>query len=317
MQKNVKYRDLSKLKRYAKSLTFAVFLFVTALPACAPKVDMRTLNSQVQSAVKEGEFLIEEGKMEEGVKMIQMAQQFHPDDPRINTILEKVPSETLKGLSEDSMLGFNKKGLRAPHKASVLEKVLWYIPDRIKDAVDMFTVEVNVGPQLGAGAWVTRAAQVVAYTGSSAGLGYYQKGGPGGRAESSFDIAVGPVGGTAVAGAKGGLFGPGGVTASAVALHKPSNKLYQDYRDYWGIGGKVGLFVVGVEAEYHPLEIVDFLAGIFLIDWLNDDMATTRRLKYNRVQKDLLKSFGQSLRGMKKEDIEEYKSKYPVAIPEA
>lgn len=316
MQKNAENRDMLKLKKYAKSLAFAALLFLLALPACAPKVDMRTLNNQVRSAVEEGEALIDEGKMEEGVKMIQMVQTFHPNDPKLNAVLDKVPSEILEGLSESSMLGFNKKKLRAPHKASVAEKVLWYFPDRIKDFFDMFTLEVNVGPQIGVGAWVTRAGQAVVYTGSTAGIGFYQKSGPGGRAESSFDIAAGPVGGTVVAGAKGGIFGPGGTTASVVALHKPSEELYQNYRDYWGIGGKLGLIVVGFEAEYHPVEIVDFLAGFVLIDVLNDDMATTRRMKYNRIQKELVKSFGQSLRGMKKNDIEKYKSKYPLLVPE-
>lgn len=316
MQKNVEHPNMSKLKRFAKSLIFASFLFVTALPACAPKVDMRTLNNQVQSAVKEGEALIDEGKIEEGVKMIQMAQTFHPDDPKLNAVLDKVPSETLKGLYENSTLGFNKKKLRAPHKATTAEKVLWYFPDRIKDFFDMFTLEVNVGPQIGVGAWVTRAGQAVAYAGSTAGIGYYQKSGPGMRAEASFDLAVGPVGGTAIAGAKGGLFGSGGMTASVVAVHKPSEELYQGYRDYWGVGGKIGLILVGVEGEYHPVELVDFLAGFFLIDYLNDDMATTRRMKYNRIQKDLVKSFSQSLRGMKEKDIEEYKSNYPLIIPE-
>lgn len=306
------YMSDNLLAKCLKSILFSIILCLLALPSCARHaVDMRTLNNQVQAIVKEAEYLIEDGKIDEGLEFVQMARQLHPDDPKLNSLLDSVPKEKLAALERAPMLGFNKAHMRAMVEPTTLERFAWYIPDRIKDTIDIFGLEVNFGPQIGAGVWATRAVQANAYAGTTAGLGLYQKTGPGGRAESSLDFAIGPAGGTTIAGSKGGIYGYA-TTARALTLHKPSHDLYQEYRDYWAVGGKMGLFFIGFEGEIHPVEIFDWLGGWAGLDPLHDDWATTRKLIYTRAQEGMVKSLFQTVRDAGNEGLEEYKRKYPT-----
>ena len=60
----------------------------------------------------------------------------------------------------------------------------------------------------------------------------------------------------------------------------------------------------------HPLEIADFFAGLFTIDLLNDDLATTNSLKYSSRQEDLIEQFQDMMRELDSEEFEEYQLKY-------
>ncbi|MDD5728046.1 MAG: hypothetical protein PHV59_05725, partial [Victivallales bacterium] len=54
----------------------------------------------------------------------------------------------------------------------------------------------------------------------------------------------------------------------------PNERLYEFYngaRDYWAFGGDLALGFAGSLA-IHPVEIADFLAGIFFIDFKEDDI---------------------------------------------
>lgn len=295
-------------------ITLVLPVIALLFSSCAGTVNYRALNSQVRAVVREANDVIEEGKIEEGIKMLQVVKQIHPNDPAIKKAEKQVPKEQLAALKVDPMLGFNKAQLRAKIIPTTARKVLLYIPDRIKDFIDMVTLDVNVGPQLGAGLWLTRAVQAQAYVGSSLGLGYHQKTLLGFRGENNAELVLGPVGGSAVV---GGSLGLGGMssTLSAIVKHTPSQKIYQEYRDYWALGAKFGFFVIGFEVEYHPLEIFDFLAGFLLIDPLNDDLATTRRLKFNREQRIMMKSLATMTRKAGKKGLEEYAKKYPRIFP--
>jgi hypothetical protein len=47
--------------------------------------------------------------------------------------------------------------------------------------------------------------------------------------------------------------------------------------------------VYGAAADVHPVEIADFLAGFVFVDFLRDDLATTRGLQLTLIDKELLK----------------------------
>jgi hypothetical protein len=284
------------------------------LASCAGSVNLRTLNNQAQTVVKEGQGLIKEGRVEEGIKMLQAAKQLHKEDPTIDAAIRKIPADQAKFLRVDPMLGFNKAHMRAKIVSTTAQRIAWYIPDRIKDLIDMFTADVSFGPQLGAGVWATRAVQGVAYVGATGGYGYHQKTLLGFRGESDVELGIGPVGGSVVAGARAGL-GGAATTLNALALHTPSHPLYQDYRDYWAVGGKVGFFIIGAEVEYHPLEIWDALAGFILMDPLEDDLATSRRLRFTKDQRMIMKTFNQMVRRAGKEDRAKYAKQYPTVFP--
>ena len=289
-------------------------MIAALLSSCSGKVNYGILNFNAQVLAKESQALIKEGKHEEGLKMLQVVKQIHKFDPFIKAIEKEIPEETLESLRIDPVLGFNRKNLRVPIEATTKEKILWYFPDRIKDFVDMVTYEGNVGPQLGLGFWATRAAQAQMFAGTTGGGGYYQKTMVGYRGETNLELVVGPIGASFVAGARAGLGGYAN-TFQTIAFHKPSHPLYQEYRDYWAVGGKLGFIWVGAEVEIHPVEVVDFLAGLFCIDLLNDDLGLSRRLKYTREQKTMMREFNKMLRTAGKKGRTEYLGKYLTIFP--
>ncbi|MCE9501110.1 MAG: hypothetical protein K8R21_11540 [Leptospira sp.] len=287
----------------------ALLIFAVAILAnCSSAPDYKAFNKNLNNLANEAKSLAKTGRPEEAAKIMALIYQMHPDDPIVKEILTSLSPEQREAISESSLLGFNK-AKRAKVEPSTLERVLWYLPDRIFDLIDMFTIEVNLGPQIGGGVWVTRAVQVVAFTGTTGGGGLYQKKQYGLRIEASFELMLGPVGISAVSGIRGGT---GGIdyTARSTFLHTPSKPIYQEYRDYWAIGAKAGLVIIGAEVELHPLEIFDFFAGIALFDPMGDDYATTRALQFSSEQKKNLEDAVESIRKMGEEGQAEYKKQF-------
>ncbi len=299
----------------ATGLALGFLILTLALGACkGVPVRPESMNAQAKDLLNEANLLLKEGKQEEAAKLMRLLQGLHPNDPQLKSLLAGISPERLEAVTPSPWLGFNK-ATRAKVEASTLTKVLLYLPDRILDFIDQVTVYVSAGVQLGAGVWVTRAVQVVAFTGSTVGLGYGQKKMLGGRVETSNELVIGPVGAAYIAGARAGT---GGIdsTAGAIFLHKPSHKLYQEYRDYWGVGAKAGFVILGFEVEYHPVEIFDFLAGLILYDPLNDDLATTRRLRYSDKQEKLMDGLLEMMKASGEEGVKEYQSKFPNVAAE-
>lgn len=283
---------------------FSVILGIVLLGNCASP-DYKAANMHAQNLVGQAEILVKEGKVVEAYKLLDTVKNLHPGDARIQAINNSLTAEQKEAVAESPLLGFNK-AKRAKVDASTGEKIAWYIPDRIFDIIDMFGVEMTVGPQIGGGVWATHALQLNTYTGATVGLGYNQKKQFGFITESRFDISGSVIGTTAVAGAR---VGTGGVdsAATAMVLHTPGQNLYQVYDDYWAIGGRFGLIIVGGKFEYHPIEIVDFLAGLIMLDPMGDDYATTSRLKFTTEQEDNLNALNKALKGG---SIEDYRKEY-------
>lgn len=280
------------------------------LVQCSSTPDLKEVNRGAQNILQEADALMKEGKVAESARLLSVLKQLHPNDKEIQSKLDGLSAEQKKALEDDPWLGFNKSKRAMEEPApDTTTKVLYYIPDRIFDFIDMFSVEGSLGAQLGGGVWFTRALQGVAFVGTTAGIGYYQKKQLGFRTEGSVDLAIGPVGGTAIAGLR---VGTGGIdtTARAIYFHKPSHPLYQEYRDYWAIGGKIGIFFFGLEFEYHPVEIYDFLLGIAVIDPMNDDLATTKRLRFSDAQETYLQTYMTQVSKMNEEKLEEYKKSF-------
>ena len=288
-------------------------IFVLIFCGCSKSISVSALNGNAKDLYSEADKLNEEGKKAEAVKVILMLEDLHPKDEELSNLKKKVfdnVSDAQKSsLERNELLGFNKGYRSYDEESGIFEKIIWYIPDRFFDLVDIFSVEVNIGPQFGVGVWATRAVQAKAFAGGTLGGGYYQKKQIGYRAESSFEYGLGPIGISTVAGAR---LGTGGFdsTLSNEFLAQPSDKIHQEYRDYWGVGGKVGIFYIGAELEIHPIEIADFFAGIFMFDLLNDDLATTNRLKYSSRQSDLIEQYQDMLRELDDDEIEEYNKKF-------
>jgi hypothetical protein len=59
-------------------------------------------------------------------------------------------------------------------------------------------------------------------------------------------------------------------------LDEPSDPIYQQHLDYWGIGAAAYAFFMGAEFEVHPVEIADLVCGILFIDFMWDDIGHRR-----------------------------------------
>ena len=128
---------------------------------------------------------------------------------------------------------------------STFKKVLWWFPNRVLDFVDIFRIDVGVGSSFGAAVRVTKYGQVayrsVAPFSVRAGL-------MGRRApimvENSSEIGVGPF-----------------FIASKNRDITPLE-----------IGAGADLFLIGAYGGFSVDEFADFIGGIFMYDFKEDDL---------------------------------------------
>ncbi|EKT88276.1 hypothetical protein [Leptospira santarosai] len=321
----LKLLPVSEIFSFAKTkgsilLKKILILLVTALlfgflSNCSSVPDYRGLNNSAKYLVTEAEVLIKEGKTYEAANLLWQILQINPEDKKLKSLFDSLPTEVKNSFSEPKIFGYNKAH-RVPVDPSVGERILWYIPDRVLDILDLASFNLNYGLQAGIGIWVTRAVQGVAYVGANAGFGWYQKRQLGGHAESVAEVVIGPVGASAIVASK---VGTGGIesTGRALLFHTPYHPLYQEYRDYWGVGMKLGLGFLGGEVEVHLVEIADLLLGIFTFDFLNDDFAKSSRFKYTDLQKQNFKTFANTITDLDQKQKEEYQKQYPTVVEDS
>ncbi|MCP3965494.1 MAG: hypothetical protein GY750_12425 [Lentisphaerae bacterium] len=155
----------------------------------------------------------------------------------------------------------------------VVDKIFLYIPNRIIDAFDMFTLNVGVGPVARLEFKATHACQFGAGIGATAKLikDYNRQYGAG--LQNGWNMAFLCMGAEDTERTN---------TTRLVKEYwehydgfcSPEQRIYDIYegaRDYWEVGGAVGL---GLEVEFylHPIDIADFVTGIFFIDLKGDDL---------------------------------------------
>jgi len=139
-----------------------------------------------------------------------------------------------------------------PRDVSVGHALLWYIPNRISDILDIVRLRLRLGPGLAVGARLTELLDF-----NIGGYGTVWIGIPGPRRSRTFNW---PVGFESMAGAEflwwdGTTHGHGGPHYGAVEV---------------GLGAQVVL--IGADLGVDVWEIVDFLTGIVFIDPVEDDI---------------------------------------------
>jgi hypothetical protein len=155
----------------------------------------------------------------------------------------------------------------------VVDKIFLYIPNRIIDIVDTFTLELGAGPVVRAELQLTEAFQFGAGVGATAKAvkGYNRQ--YGGCLENGWNAGFTCIMGEDMERSD---------TTRWVQEYwedysgfpRPSQEIYNFYtgaRDYWAIGGTLGL---GIEGTFfiHPVEIVDLITGILFFDIKGDDL---------------------------------------------
>ena len=155
----------------------------------------------------------------------------------------------------------------------VWSKIALYIPNRFMDAVDIITVSVGVGPVVRAEMHATRAfafgagvgAEVMALKGCNRQYGVCR--------EAGYDMSFAMFNRVDLTrDGQSRLVVPFIIDEDGFPL--PGDRLYGFHdgaRDYWELGGSLALGLAGTLA-IHPVEIFDFITGIFFIDLKDDDI---------------------------------------------
>lgn len=179
---------------------------------------------------------------------------------------------------EPSRLGSNRSTW-APAERSIAAKALLYLPDRLLDLLDVVSLDLHFGPGLFSEVHVTRGLQAGGGARAVGKLGWHYKRQVGGCLEAEGSVAVLPVQARGFFGSIAGSSGFQSTAEASAGLQGPSQPLYQEYRDFWGIGGSSTFIFFGVGGEIHPLQFVDFLAGWIGEDFLRDDFSQHRPLR--------------------------------------
>ena len=222
----------------------------------------------------------------EAALFLEVVEVVDPDYPgllEIDTDLDPVVRERMRR----NALGMNRS-MRPPVERSFRAKALLYLPDRLLDLMDVVTFDVHCGIGAFADAHATRAMQVAAGLRSSGGIGVHGQRSLGFKSQSEAGLTLVAVGGSSFTTGLIGTSGRRGGADDFAGLHKPAMPAYQTVRDYWAIGASATAAIVGAEVEFHPVQLVDFLAGWVGVDFLRDDWARTRSLDLGRSQQLLL-----------------------------
>jgi hypothetical protein len=260
------------------------------LVACATPHSDEQIDAMLAQAVISAESLLEREQPVEAAQLVSAAARVDPTHPRLAEIQARIAAQGAKlDLFAPTLLGSNR-ARRYPVKRSIFTRAALYVPDRVIDLLDCFTLDVTVGPSAFLKTHVTRGLQLGGGLRGVVGIGTYShRSVLGGSAWSGVELAVGPTG----LGAEGALIASAagvssGAQAIAASLRRPSDAYYQEFDDYWSVGATWGLAVIGGNWWLHPAQLADFVAGFAGIDFLNDDLAGTRGLALSRSEEALV-----------------------------
>ena len=159
-------------------------------------------------------------------------------------------------------------------QAQWVDKVTLYVPNRILDLLDVFSLDIGGGPAARAELRLTHAVQ------GGGGFGYTANLVKDTNRQYGYAMQNGWSG-----------FLPG--IAAEDTERRPTSSLVQEYwinmegfpnpaepiydlrkgaRDYWEIGGTLGLGLIEARVSIHPVDILDAVLGFFFIDIKGDDL---------------------------------------------
>ena len=226
------------------------------------------------------------GRMIEASQLATAVKLVDPEYPGLEEI-----AASASPIYTRPILGSNKAA-RYPVSRSAIARVLLYVPDRILDFLDIVSFDIHMGPGLLANVHATRAVQLGAGGRAVGGVGWHDQRSLGFQYQTEGGIEVLTFGAQGLSIGSVGTSGLRAAGGSIAGLHRPSNEIYQDYRDYWAIGASATYFI-GADIDFHPVQLADFILGWSTYDFLNDDFARTKGLELSRGDENLLKQLNQ------------------------
>lgn len=154
------------------------------------------------------------------------------------------------------------------------DQMILYLPNRIVDMFDMFSLSLGFGPTVKLQGWGTRFWSFGAGTGADAKVikGYNRQYGCGlqdTRWATSFMMMSSE--NTEVSDTTRGVQSYFQYRSGTPSVDEEIYNVQQGPRDIWSLGGEVGALVVEVDGDLHPIDIADFITGWVFIDLKGDD----------------------------------------------
>ncbi len=255
--------------------------------ACAPTRSPERVDYLLSRALSAAHAKQQAGMDAEAAVMLNAVASVDPSYPGLAELDAALDPAVRRGMDR-GLLGMNRK-LRPRVERSGRTRALLWLPDRLLDLLDVATFGVHMGTGLFADAHVTRAGQVSGGLRSTGGLGVHDHRSIGMKSQAEAGLTVIAAGAQTYGGALVGTSGTIGSADSLAGLHNPSDRLYQEFRDYWAVGASATLLFIGVEVDLHPLQLADWFAGFAGIDFLNDDFGRTRSLRFDAGEPMLLR----------------------------
>ncbi len=269
-----------------KIVTGLVVLVLTS--ACASTAPPGEADTFLAHTLERAETHHAAGRDAEALMLIEAVERVDDHYIGLEPLREAIAPEVLS-LFHHPYLGSNY-ALRAPTDRRWWSQTLWYLPDRVLDLFDIFSIDLHLGFGVYANGHMTRALQLGGGARTTAGLGFHDHRSLGTQIQAEAGLAVLGAGAQGYAGMLAGTSGIVTGSEGLAGFHRPSSKLYQDYRDYWATGVSLTAAVIGVEFDLHPMQAVDFALGLVTIDWLKDDFAKTRGLELEAADHHLLRT---------------------------
>ncbi len=156
---------------------------------------------------------------------------------------------------------------------SVYEGIVLYIPHRIVDMMDIFSLTLGFGPTARLKLFATRDFSFGAGTSVEAKLIKQINRQYGVGLESGWETSF-----MMMSAEHKQLEHAGGSVKDfyyySTGTPSPSENIYKFYdgaRDFWSLGAEAGVGLVELTGELHPVEIADFITGWVFIDLKDDD----------------------------------------------
>lgn len=155
-------------------------------------------------------------------------------------------------------------------KTVIADKILMYIPNRIADLADVISIDLQAGTAAKLGVNLTHAFGI--------GVGYGDTGKIAWDYNRRYGTAINTVSKAwLLAAAKGSVMQDciyGNLyeyDLSFSGFRSPCNESFvKKYKDYWALEVEA-VVLAGVRIAFHPVELADFICGIFCFDISKDD----------------------------------------------
>jgi hypothetical protein len=284
----------------------ALALIVLVSAACSTPRTGEAVNNELESAMGYFETRINQNEPLEAFYMYKAIQTVDPAYPGLEDTAQAFRDahmDLVDYFSRD-WIGSNFS-LRMPtdlaigpehEESGTGSKIAWYLPDRILDIFDMVSFDVHFGFGAYVDAHATRILKVDAGFRTVAGVGWHDHRSLGLLNQADATIGLFPLGTRGFTATQAGTSGVQSGSWSVAGTHRPSDELYTDFVDYWAVGASATAAIVGVSADFHPVEAFDMLVGWFLFDPGNDDFGRTRGNRLHDSERATMTTLGKIAR---------------------